>query len=119
MKWKKKYWQASSIPECVIASVILMIVFFMSLEILSRMTLQATRKESVLCQLTALQEGLRKFGDGKHAEGTYTFIHDGVKVEATLVVYGFHTQKLVLSVFSSQGLICVKRYHIIKIQDEL
>lgn len=119
MKPKKICWNASSIPECVIASVILMMVFLMSLEILSQMILQTPREQSAVSVNLALQKGFAEFGDGRHSEGSYSFIYDGLKVEASLTVYGIHMQKLVLSVFSSRNLLCVKRYHIIEKQHEL
>lgn len=118
MKKVKPVWSASSIPECVIASVILIVVFLMSMDILSRMAIHTTEQESVLGVTLALREGFRELGDGKHAEGNYTFVYGEIRVEACLTLYGGHIQQLVLTAFPSRGTACVKRYHLIEKEHE-
>ncbi len=118
MRAKKFSWGASSLPECVVASVILMTVFLLSLEILSRLSGRVEEQESVVALAAALQEGLRELDDGAHTEGNYTFVFGDIRVEASLTLYDTHIQQLVLTAWPAQGGSCVKRYHLIQKADE-
>ena len=57
MRTEKIVWKASSLPECVVASVILMTVFLLSVEILARLAGKVREQESVVALSAALQEG--------------------------------------------------------------
>ena len=70
MRTEKIVWKASSLPECVVASVILMTVFLLSVEILARLAGKVREQESVVALSAALQEGLYELDDGAHTEGT-------------------------------------------------
>lgn len=118
MKIEKFVWKASSLPECVVASVILMTVFFLSVEILVRLTSKVREQESVVALSAALQEGLYEFDDGIHAEGKYTFIYGEIRVEASLTLYNTRIQQLVLTAWPAHEGSPVKRYHLIQKANE-
>ena len=92
MRTEKIVWKASSLPECVVASVILMTVFLLS-------------------------EGLYELDDGAHTEGNYTFIYGEIRVEASLTLYDARIQQLVLTAWPVQGGSCIERYHLIRKAD--
>ena len=113
MRTEKIVWKASSLPECVVASVILMTVFLLSVEILARLAGKVREQESVV----ALQEGLYELDDGAHTEGNYTFIYGEIRVEASLTLYDARIQQLVLTAWPVQGGSCIERYHLIRKAD--
>ena len=113
MRTEKIVWKASSLPECVVASVILMTVFLLSVEILARLAGKVREQESV----AALQEGLYELDDGAHTEGNYTFIYGEIRVEASLTLYDARIQQLVLTAWPVQGGSCIERYHLIRKAD--
>lgn len=113
MRTEKIVWKASSLPECVVASVILMTVFLLSVEILARLAGKVREQESVV----ALSEGLYELDDGAHTEGNYTFIYGEIRVEASLTLYDARIQQLVLTAWPVQGGSCIERYHLIRKAD--
>ena len=117
MRMEKSVWRASSLPECVVASVILMTVFLLSVEILVRLAGKVEEQESVVALSAALQEGLYELDDGAHVEGDYTFIYGEIRVEASLSLYDDRIQQLVLTAWPERGGSCVKRYHLIRKAD--
>ena len=118
MRMGEFIWKASSLPECVVASVVLMTFFLLSVEILVRLSGKVCEQESVVALSAALQEGLYELGDGAHAEGDYVFIYGEIRVEASLTRYTTHIQQLVLTALPVQGGRCIKRYHLIRKSDE-
>ena len=104
---------ASSLPECIVASVILMIVFLLSLDILSRLALTERTNDNVFPIVVALQLSFEELGDGLHPEGTYTVYHEGIKVEAELSMYHVYIQRLMLTACSEKGGLGVRRNHLI------
>ena len=116
MRTEKIVWKASSLPECVVASVILMTVL-LSVEILARLAGKVREQESVVALLAALQEGLYELDDGAHTEGNYTFIYGEIRVEASLTLYDARIQQLVLTAWPVQGGSCIERYHLIRKAD--
>ena len=117
MKTEKSVWRASSLPECIVASVILMTVFLLSMELLVRLAGRAGEQESVVALSAALQEGLYELNDGLHVEGDYTFVYGDIRVEASLTLYDARIQQLVLTAWPVQGANCIKRYHLIRKAD--
>ena len=117
MRTEKIVWKASSLPECVVASVILMTVFLLSVEILARLAGKVREQESVVALSAALQEGLYELDDGAHTEGNYTFIYGEIRVEASLTLYDARIQQLVLTALPVQGGSCIERYHLIRKAD--
>ena len=117
MRTEKIVWKASSLPECVVASVILMTVFLLSVEILAGLAGKVREQESVVALSAALQEGLYELDDGAHTEGNYTFIYGEIRVEASLTLYDARIQQLVLTAWPVQGRSCIERYHLIRKAD--
>ena len=115
MRTEKIVWKASSLPECVVASVILMTVFLLSVEILARLAGKVREQESVVALSAALQEGLYELDDGAHTEGN--FIYGEIRVEASLTLYDARIQQLVLTAWPVQGGSCIERYHLIRKAD--
>lgn len=93
---------ASSVPECVVASVILMIVFMITFGILSRLAV-TTRTDSAMEILIALQAARTEYEDGRHSEGTFEHEYQGIKVNVLLEEECPGIQKLTLTTFSSPG----------------
>ena len=118
MRKGKFVWKASSLPECIVASVILMIFFLLSMEILVRLAGKVGEQESVVALSSALREGFYALADGTHAEGDYTFIYGEIRIESSLSLYDTRIQQLELTACPLQGGSCIKRYHLIGKADE-
>lgn len=115
MRTEKIVWKASSLPECVVASVILMTVFLLSVEILARLAGKVREQESVVALSAALQEGLYELDDGAHTEGNYTFIYGEIRVEASLTLYdALYTATSTDGLAGARGELYPERYHLIR-----
>lgn len=64
--------KASTLVETIIASVIFMCVFMISLETISRLTVQEDDNTVLVEADYRIKECLREYGDGRHADGQYT-----------------------------------------------
>lgn len=93
---------ASSVPECVVASVILMIVFMITFGSLSRLG-GTTPAGSAMEVITALQAVRTEYEDGRHPEGTFDHECLGIKVNVLLEKDYPGVQKLTLTAFSIHG----------------
>ncbi len=64
--------KASTLVETIIASVIFMCVFVISLETVSRLTVREDDNTVLVEADYRIKECLREYGDGRHADGQYT-----------------------------------------------
>lgn len=105
--------KASSVPECVVASVILMVVFLITLEMLSRLTAAESRRGAVTEVVSALHACYGEFAKGGYPLGKYTRRYDGAVVEVAVETYGKGIHKLTLTASPSGGGSAVKFFYLI------
>lgn len=94
----KRKLKASSVPECVVASVILMLSFAFSFDMLGRFLKAGQQQQEVLPAELALKQCHTEFAGGQYPDGSYECVWGEVEVEVLLEPYSPGIQKLTLSV---------------------
>ena len=95
--------QASSLLECIVAAVILLASFMITMETLTRVTLTGDDPaENVSMELTARQ-CRREYGDGLHLPGKYTREYDWGTVEIVITDYSFGIRQLTVTALPVRG----------------
>lgn len=109
-----KSLKASSLIECVVASVILLASFAITMEMLTRVTLkESDPAENVRMEL-ALRECRREYGDGLHAPGNYSREHDWGTMEISIRDYGAGLQHISIKALPSRGVKVVRYDYLVK-----
>lgn len=111
----KRKLKASSIPECVVASVILMLSFVLSFDMLGHFLKAGQQQQEVLPAELALKRCYPEFAGGQYPDGSYEREWGEVKVEILLEPYSPGIQKLTLSV---KWIPLLKYEYLIERQDE-
>lgn len=107
----------SSLLECIVAAVIMLICFEITMEMLTRMTLTGNDPvENVTIEL-AIRQAFREYGDGEHANGKYNKTEEWGSLEIELSPYGKGIQRLTLVATPTQGIQAVKCDYLIKLKE--
>ena len=111
----KRKLKASSIPECVVASVILMLSFALAFHMPGHFLKAGQRQQEVLPAELALKQCHAEFAGGQYPDGSYEREWGEVNVEVLLEPYRPGIQKLTLSV---RQIPLLKYEYLIEKQDE-
>ena len=89
----------STLVETMVASVIFLCVFVISLETVSRLTLSENDTVVLVEADHRIKENFRQYGDGRHEEGLYTREYDWGRVTVVIRPYVNYTdlQELVVT----------------------
>ena len=108
MAGMNKAFKASSLIECVVASIILLV------SLLTRVTLrESDPSESVAMEL-ALRQWRREYGDGRHLPGNYSREHDWGTVEITIQDYGKGIQHISIKALPARGMKAMRYDYLVK-----
>ncbi|WP_099293127.1 MULTISPECIES: hypothetical protein [unclassified Butyricimonas] len=109
-----KSLEASSLIECVVASVILLASFAITMEMLTRVTLkESDPAENVKMELS-LRECRREYGDGCHVPGNYSRENDWGTLEITIRQYGCGLQHISIKALPRRGVKNVRYDYLVK-----
>jgi hypothetical protein len=84
----KKRLKGSSMIEAIVASLIFLTVFILSLSTLTRLTLREDEGYVLLEAQRAMTDCFRRYGDGTRAQGSYTDKFGWGEITTTINVYG-------------------------------
>lgn len=108
--------QASSLLECIVAAVILLASFMITMDTLTRVTLAGDdHAENVSMELTTRQ-CRREYGDGLHLPGKYTREYDWGTIEIVIADYSFGIRQLTVTALPARGRKSMKYDYLIKIE---
>ena len=114
MAGMNKAFKASSLIECVVASIILLVSFAITMEMLTQVTLrESDPSESVAMEL-ALRQCRREYGDGRHLPGNYSREHDWGTVEITIQDYGKGIQHISIKALPARGMKAMRYDYLVK-----
>ena len=109
-----KSLSASSLIECVVASVILLTSFAITMEMLTRVTLKESDPvENVKMELSS-RECRREYGDGRHAPGNYSRECDWGTLEITIRQYAPGLQHITIKALPLRGMKNVRYDYLVK-----
>lgn len=112
----KKKLPASSLLECIVAAVILLVTFAITMETLTRVTLTGDDPAvNVSVELT-LRQCRREYGDGRHVPGKYSREQEWGTVEIEISEYAGGMQRLTIQALPSRGMKSVQYDYLIKVK---
>ena len=95
--------RASSLLECIVASVLWLGAFMVTMEILTRMMLKEQSPEEDLCAWVAVKRCFQDYSRGAFPSGNYTRTYDGGILEIELIPYRGKIQRLSIHVYPLRG----------------
>lgn len=108
--------EASSLPECIVASVILLVCFLIVMETLTRVMLAERNPIVDVSVECALRWGHREYGNGKYFPGKYTREYDWGTLEIELKDYSVNLRQLTLTALPGKGTRTVRYDYLIEMQ---
>ena len=114
MAGMNKAFKASSLIECVVASIILLVSFAITMEMLTRGTLRESDPSESVAMKLALRQWRREYGDGRHLPGNYSREHDWGTVEITIQDYGKGIQHISIKALPARGMKAMRYDYLVK-----
>ena len=108
--------QASSLLECIVAAVILLASFMMTMETLSRVTLTGDGPGENVSMGLAVRQCRREYGDRLCLSGKYTKEYDWGTVEIVIADYSFGLRQLTVTALPARGRKLMKYDYLIKVE---
>lgn len=108
--------QASSLLECIVAAVILLASFIITMETLTRVTLTGDDPAENVSMELATRQCRREYGDGLHLPGKYTREYDWGTVEIVIANYSFGIRQLTVTALPARGRKSMKYDYLIKVE---
>lgn len=105
---------ASSVLECVVAAILLLICFGITMETLTRITLQGNDPGEYLTVELAIKQTFREYECGTFANGKYHREYAWGAIAVVLSDYSAGIQRLTLTAFPMKGIKAVKYDYLIK-----
>ena len=107
---------ASSLLECITASVIMLACFGITMETLTRVTLTGNDPVLNVSIEMALRQGYREYSDGEHLPGKYSKDFDWGTLEVEITGYSENLYQLILVAVPTKGIKSVKYNYLVKMK---
>lgn len=107
---------ASSLLECIVAAVIMLACFVITMDTLTRITLTGNDPLLNVSIEMALRQGYREYEDGEHLPGKYSRDFDWGTMEVELLNYSESIQQLIITAVPTKGIKSVKYNYLVKIK---
>ena len=108
--------QASSLLECIVAAVILLASFMITMETLTRVTLTGDDPAENVSTELAARQCRREYGDRLCLSGKYTKEYDWGTVEIVIADYSFGLRQLTVTALPARGRKLMKYDYLIKVE---
>lgn len=111
-------FQASSIPECMVAAVIFLTVFLAGMEIMSRLSISMRLQQPSPVVMMTVRRYHGQYADGKQLPGEQTFMEEQMEVSISVQPYLPGIQQLKITVAPLQRTNAFTFYYLIAEYDE-